>query len=122
MVKQTKAKMKLKHKHFSQIIFVKLVIPAGKKYRQSKTLPVKALVDSGVSEYIIAKAKADKLPVKKTRQELQWSTSSGVLTTNTKTATSFSFLLDLVCLSLLLVGFSRIFDRQASHNALSKLL
>ena len=31
MVKQTKSKKKLKHKHFSPIIFVKLVIPAGKK-------------------------------------------------------------------------------------------
>ena len=37
MVKQTKAKKKLKHKNFSPIIFVKLVIPAGKKGRQSKT-------------------------------------------------------------------------------------
>ena len=31
MVKQTKGKEKLKHKHFSPIVFVKLVIPAGKK-------------------------------------------------------------------------------------------
>ena len=31
MVKQTKSKKKLKHKHFSPIIFVKLVIPAGKR-------------------------------------------------------------------------------------------
>ena len=36
MVKNTKAKKKLKHKHFSPIIFVRLVIPAGKKGRQSK--------------------------------------------------------------------------------------
>ena len=43
MVKQTKAKKKLKHKHFSPIIFVKLVIPAGKKGRQSKTCLVKSL-------------------------------------------------------------------------------
>ena len=50
----------------------------------------KALVESGASESIIAKAKADKLPVKKTKQERQWSTATGVLTTNTKTATSFS--------------------------------
>ena len=35
MVKQTKSNKKLKHVHFSQIIFVKLVIPAGKKDRQS---------------------------------------------------------------------------------------
>ena len=34
MVKQTKSKKKLKHKHSSPIIFVKLVIPAGKKGRQ----------------------------------------------------------------------------------------
>ena len=33
MVKQTKHKKKLKHIHFSPIIFVKLVIPSGKKYR-----------------------------------------------------------------------------------------
>ena len=66
MVNQTKAKKKLKHKHFSPIIFVKLVIPAGKKGRQSKTCLVKSLVDSGASESILAKAKADKLPVKKT--------------------------------------------------------
>ena len=91
MVKQTKSKKKLKHVHFSPIIFVKLVITAGKKDRQSKTRLVKALVDSGSSESIIAKAKADKMPVKKTKKEPQWSMAAGVLTTNTKTATSFSF-------------------------------
>ena len=91
MVIQTKSKKKLKHKHFSPIIFVKLVIPAGKKCRQSKTRLVKALVDSGASEYILAKAKAYKLPVKKTKKERQWSTAVGVLTTYTKTTTSFSF-------------------------------
>ena len=32
------------------------------------------------------------MPVKKTNQERQWSTANGILTTNTKTATSFSFL------------------------------
>ena len=31
------------------------------------------------------------MPVKKTKKEQQWSTAAGVLTTNTKTATSFSF-------------------------------
>ena len=41
MVIQTKSKKKLKHKHFSPIIFVKLVITAGKKGRQSKTRLVK---------------------------------------------------------------------------------
>ena len=66
MVKQTKAKKKLKHAHFSPIIFVKLVIPAGKKDRQSKTRLVKYLVNSGSSESILAKDKADKLTVKKT--------------------------------------------------------
>ena len=35
--KQTKSNKKLKRVHFSPIIFVKLVIPAGKKYRKSKT-------------------------------------------------------------------------------------
>ena len=70
---------------------VKLVIPVGKKGRQSKTRLVKALVDSGASESILAKAKADKLRVKKTKKEQQWSTASGVLTTNAKIATSFSF-------------------------------
>ena len=50
-----------------------------------------ALFDSGVSESILAKAKADKMPVKNTKQERQWSTAAGVLTTNKKTATSFSF-------------------------------
>ena len=49
MVIQTKYKKKLKHKNFSPIIFFKLVIPAGKKDRQSKTWLVKALVDSGAS-------------------------------------------------------------------------
>ena len=68
MVKQTKYRKKLKHKYFSPTVFVKLVIPAGKKGRQFKTLLVKALVDSGYSESIIAKAKADKLPVKKTKK------------------------------------------------------
>ena len=83
MVKKTKSKKKLKHKHFSPIIFVKLVIPGGKKGRQSKTRLVKSLVNSGASEYILAKAKADKLPVNKTKKEQQWSTAAGVLTTNT---------------------------------------
>ena len=41
-----------------------MVIPAGKKGRQSKTLLVKALVDSGASDSILAKAKVDKLPFK----------------------------------------------------------
>ena len=68
MVKQTKSKKKLKHVHFSPIIFFELVIPAGKKDIQSKTRLVKALVDSGSSESIIAKAKAYKLPVKKTKK------------------------------------------------------
>ena len=93
MVKQTKSKKKLKHKNFSPIIFVKLVIPAGKKdrHRQSKNRLVKAPVDSGASDYILTKTKADKLRVKNTKQERQWSTAAGVLTTNTKTATSFNF-------------------------------
>ena len=51
------------------IIFVKLVIPAGKKGRQSNTCLVNALVDSGASDYILAKASADKLPVKNTKKE-----------------------------------------------------
>ena len=91
MVKQTKSKKKLKHKHFSPIIFVKLVIPEVKKVRQSKTCLVKTLVDSVAIEYILDKAKADKLPVKNTKKERQWYTAAGVLTTNTKIATSFSF-------------------------------
>ena len=91
MVIQTKSKKKLKHKHFSPIFFGKLVIPAGKKDRQSKTRLVKALVNSGASESILAKPKSDNLPVEKTKKELQWSTAAGVLTTNTKIATSFSF-------------------------------
>ena len=37
------------------------------------------------------KAKADKLRVKRTNKERQWSTAAGVLTANTKIATSFSF-------------------------------
>ena len=82
---------KLKHIHFSPIIFVKLVIPAGKKDRQSKTQLFKSLVDSGGSESILDKAKADKQPVKKTKKERHLSTAAGVLTTNTKTATSFNF-------------------------------
>ena len=68
MDKQTKSKKKLKHKHFSPIIFVKLFIPEGKKGRQSKTRLVKALVDSGASESILAKSKADNLPVKRLRR------------------------------------------------------
>ena len=92
MVIQTKSKKKQKNKHFSPIIFVKLFIPAGKKDRQSKTRLVKALVNSGASESILAKAKAEKIPVKNTKRERQWSTAAGVLTTNTKIATSFNFL------------------------------
>ena len=81
----------MKHFHYSPIIYLKLVIPAGKKDSQYKTRLVKALLHSGASEYIITKSKADKLPVKKTNHERKWSTDAGVLTTNTKTATSFSF-------------------------------
>ena len=66
--RQTKSNKKLKRVHFSPIIFVKLVIPAGKKEIQSKTLLVKALVDSGASASIITKAKAYKLIVKNTKQ------------------------------------------------------
>ena len=58
--KQTKSNKKLKHIHFSPIIFVKLFIPAGKKEIQSNTQLVKSLVDSGASESILTKAKADK--------------------------------------------------------------
>ena len=68
MGKQTKSKKKLKHVYFSPIIFFKLVIPAGNKYRQSKTRLFKALENSGASEYILAKDKADKLPVKNTKK------------------------------------------------------
>ena len=81
----------MKHVHFSPIIFVKLVIPAGKKDRQSKTQLVKFLVDSGSNEYILVEAKADELPVKNTKKELQWSKAAGVLATNTKIATHLSF-------------------------------
>ena len=89
--KQTKSNKKLKHVHFSPITFVALVIPEGQKDRQPNTRLVKSLVDSGASESIITKSKSYNLPVKKTKQEQQWSTTAGVLITNTKTATSFSF-------------------------------
>ena len=72
MDKQTKSNNKLKHVQFSPIIFVNLVIPEGKKDRQFKTRLVKALVNSGASEYILTKSKADKLQVKNTKQEQQW--------------------------------------------------
>ena len=45
-----------------------MVIPVGKKNRHSKTQLVKALVDSGDIESILTKAKADKMPVKNTKQ------------------------------------------------------
>ena len=45
-----------------------MVIPEGKKDRQSKTPLVKALVYSGSSDSILAKAKSDKLSGKKTKQ------------------------------------------------------
>ena len=66
--KQTKYNNKLKQVNFSPIIFFKLVIPSGKKDRQSKTRLVKALIDSWASESIITRSKAEKLPVKKTNQ------------------------------------------------------
>ena len=90
--KQTKFNKKLKHIHFSTIISVKLVIPEVKKGRQPKTQLVKSLVNTGASESIFTKAKAYKLPVEKTKQELQLSTAAGVLIANTETATSFIFL------------------------------
>ena len=72
------------------MIFVKLVIPVGKKDIQYKTRMVKALIYSEANESIINKSKAEKLPVKKTKHKQQWSTGTGVLPTNTKTETSFS--------------------------------
>ena len=55
--KQTKPNKKLKHLHFSPIIFIKLFIPEGKKDRHSKNRLVKDLVNSGASESILTKAK-----------------------------------------------------------------
>ena len=52
-----------------QLYFVKMIIPAGKKDILSKTRLVKTLVESGASESILTKAKADKLTIKKTNQE-----------------------------------------------------
>ena len=69
--KQNKSNKKLKHVHFSPIIFVKLVIPAGNRDRQSNNRLVKALVYSVASESIIIKAKAEKMTIKKTKQERQ---------------------------------------------------
>ena len=89
--KQTKFHKKLKIVHLSPIIFVKLFITAGKKDRQSNIRLVKCLVDSGVSKSVITKSKSDKLPVKNTKQEQQWLTAAGFLTTNNKTEKSFSF-------------------------------
>ena len=66
--KQTKYNKKLKHFHFSPIIFVKLVIPASKKDRHPKTRLVKELFKSRAIDSIVNRAKADKLPVKKTKQ------------------------------------------------------
>ena len=88
--KQSKSFKKLKHVHFSLIIFVKLVIPEDKKDRQSNNQLVKSLVDSGASESIITKQKSNKLPVKKTSHERQWLTAAGVLATSTKIEISFS--------------------------------
>ena len=85
-----KSNNKLKHVHFNPIIFVKLVISAVKKNRQSKTRLFKSPVNSGASESILTKAKPEKLSGKKTNQEWQRSTASGVLTNNSKAATSFS--------------------------------
>ena len=68
-----------------------MVIPSGRKDRQSKIRLVKSLVVSGASESILTKEKSVKLPFKNTKQEQQWSTAAGVFTTNTKTATGFSF-------------------------------
>ena len=89
--KQSKSNKKLKHVNLSPIIFVKLVITAGKKDIKSKTRILKSLVDSGSSYYIITKARADKFPVKKTNNKRQCLIAAGVLTTNTKTGKSFSF-------------------------------
>ena len=52
----------MKHVHSSPIMFVKLVILAGKNEKRSNTRVVKSQIDSGASEYILAKAKADKFP------------------------------------------------------------
>ena len=55
--KQSKYSRKLKYVYLMSMIFVKLVIPVGKKDRQPKNRMVKALVDSGASEYITTKEK-----------------------------------------------------------------
>ena len=68
-----------------------MVIAAGKKDRHSKTPLFKYLVDSEAIQPSLTKSKAGKIPVQNTKQERQWSTASGVLNTNTKTATSVSF-------------------------------
>ena len=89
--KQSKSNKKPKHINFSTAIFIRLIIPAGKKYINSKNQLVKAIVKSGASDSILTKAKVDKLPVRNINQEQQWSTAAGVLATSTITATSFKF-------------------------------
>ena len=70
--KKPKSNKELKHVHFSPIIFVKLVIPDGKKVIHSNIRLVRALANSGSSKSILTKSKAEKLTVKNINQEQQW--------------------------------------------------
>ena len=89
--KQSKFSRKLKHVHLIPDIFVKLVIPEGKKDIQSNNRLVKALSVSGDRESILEKLKTYKLPFRKTKHEQQCSIAAVVLNTKTKIATSISF-------------------------------
>ena len=83
---------KIKTKHFSPILFVKLQIDSGKKGRSTKTCRVKALIDSGTSETIIARHATKNSVLKKHASTQKWETAAGKMSTNKKTnKTKFSF-------------------------------
>ena len=83
---------KLKTKHYSSILFVKIRFPSGKKDRSYKTRMVKALVDSGASESMLTKNAAENLTLKKDCSPCNWDTAAGKLSTYGKTnKTTFTF-------------------------------
>ena len=83
---------KLKTKHYSPILFVKIRVPSGKKNRSYKTRFVKALIDSGASESILTQSAARNLIMKKNCATQKWQTAAGKLSTSVKTnKTVFTF-------------------------------
>jgi hypothetical protein len=83
---------RLKTKHFSPILFVKINLPSGKKKRAQKSRIIKALVDCGAGESIITEQASKNLKRKVNPKIQKWTTAAGQLDTAAQTRkTEFSF-------------------------------